>query len=190
MVAAEVREHRRVGTDRAAKAPEQAKQVDVGDRIRPDRPLVPAQPLFRDPIHRLRVLGTLLAGGMQGGGGERHPRDDMRLGVQVAVRKQLRRRIALCEVVQDGGNLGQRASADHQRGHLALWVQAAKFRRILVAIGEADRLALERRADFMQGDMNRQGTAAGGMVEDHWGHSFPFVAEQKPIGGLRPWPLE
>jgi hypothetical protein len=59
---------------------------------------------------------------------ERHPRDRLRLRLEIAGRKERRLRKSLREVEEDRGHLGQRPPVDEQSGHLALRVQGKVLR--------------------------------------------------------------
>src|SRR5262245_6894594 len=89
---------------RVAVAPEQPKQMDVGDRVGvADGPRA-GEPELGERVDGLRALWTAAARGVQGRRDERHPRDHVRLRVEI-VWPELGLRIAPCEVEQDCGHL-------------------------------------------------------------------------------------
>src|SRR3954451_6085520 len=90
------------GVQRVDKAPIEAKELDIGDRIALDRPLPSPQPTLGDAEHLPPALDAEAADRMDRRGDERHPGQPPRLGLDTAVRPQAGRGEALCQVIEDG----------------------------------------------------------------------------------------
>jgi hypothetical protein len=148
----------RVGmrAERADEAPIQPEQVNVGDRIaRSNRPIAISEPFVGDLEHLDRTLAAGAPRRMHGRGDERHPGDNLRLGVDVAGRPQICRRKAAGEVVQHRCDFGKRPAPDDQRRHLTFRVERQVFGRALLLFAERDPPRLKWHPDLVHGDMRR-----------------------------------
>src|SRR5881227_2078755 len=76
------------GVQRIDKPPEQPEQVDIGDRIAIDGPLAAAEALFGEPEDLAPAIVAGSAGRVDRRGDKRHPRDDPRFAIDIAVLRQ------------------------------------------------------------------------------------------------------
>ena len=81
---------------------------------------------------------------------------------------------APCEVEEDGGNLGQRATVNQQGWHLAFGVEPEIGRASNFFFGEGDRLCLEGDANFVQGNMRRHRARARRKKQSQHVHTVPW----------------
>ena len=145
--------------------------MDVGDRVAAaDRPLVVAEALVGQLVDRAGMVEPLPSRRMDGRGDERHPGDDLRLGLDVAVRQELGGRKALGEIEQDAGHFGEPPSVDQQGRHLAFGIDREVVGRLQVAAVERQRPGLERRADLLQRDVHRHRARPRRKIERQHGH--------------------
>jgi hypothetical protein len=123
VVVGEIRKHSRCGFERIDETPIQAKQVNVGDRIAPQRPLPLPQSAIGDPVHSCCVLDPKSTCGMERRGAERHPRYGLSLGFKVIIGQQARIGEAFGEIVENCRHFGQRATVDQKRRNLAFRIE-------------------------------------------------------------------
>src|SRR5215475_3318757 len=171
VVALDVEEVARREIERIAEAPEQAEQVDVGDRIAAaHRPFVVSQPLVGELVDRARMVEPLPACRMDGRGDERHPRHRLRLGLDI-LRQQAGLREPLGEIEQDAGHFGEQSAVDQQGRHLALRIDGPERGSLMLLLGKRHRLGLEARADLVQRDMSRHRARARRIIQSQHGRS-------------------
>jgi hypothetical protein len=158
--------------EKAANAPIEPEQVDVGDGIAAAHdPVAAAQAVINGGPDRAGRVEALRPGWMDGRSEIGHPRDGLRLGLDVARGQQPGLGMAACQIEEDAGHFDQRPPVDHQDWHLAGRIDFEKVGRARLLLGQRQSVRFERNTDLVQSDMRGHRAGTGGEIEGQHGVS-------------------